>query len=205
MLADYIFLTIAWILYLASHSVLAAPGFKKLAMKYMGNHYPYYRIIYVLLATVLLIPLGICLLQFRSDWILRPNPFFYMAGAILFFSAYWIGRYAFREYSLQEFLGTSYLKEYEIPNPLKTSGILGYVRHPLYSATFLIMAGIFMILPTVACLISMGCIGLYIFIGIKLEEDKLISEFGNQYREYRAKVPMLIPRFTGLMKNRNRG
>ena len=33
----------------------------------------------------------------------------------------------------------------------------------------------------------------YILIGIWLEERDLIALFGDQYRRYRAQVPMLIP------------
>lgn len=203
MLTDYSLLIAAWILYLASHSVFAAPGVKKVVMKYLGISFAFYRIIYVVFATLLLIPLGIYLLQFRSHWIFRPNVVFILAGILFFIGSYIIGRYAFREYNMREFLGTAYVSDNEFSSALKTSGILAYVRHPLYSATFLIMMGIFVILPTLACLISIICIGIYIFIGIKLEEDKLLSEFGNRYREYREKVPMLIPRLGKLVKNRN--
>jgi protein-S-isoprenylcysteine O-methyltransferase Ste14 len=35
---------------------------------------------------------------------------------------------------------------------------------------------------------------LYILIAIQLEERDLVRYFGEQYREYRRKTPMLIPR-----------
>ena len=35
---------------------------------------------------------------------------------------------------------------------------------------------------------------IYILIAIQLEERDLIRYFGDQYREYRRKTPMLIPR-----------
>lgn len=34
----------------------------------------------------------------------------------------------------------------------------------------------------------------YILIAIQLEERDLMRDFGDQYREYRNKTPMLIPR-----------
>ena len=34
----------------------------------------------------------------------------------------------------------------------------------------------------------------YIFVGIYLEERDLVAMFGNEYRHYREKVAMLVPR-----------
>jgi len=36
-----------------------------------------------------------------------------------------------------------------------------------------------------------------IYLISKKEEDELIEEFGEEYEDYRLKVPMLIPRFFG--------
>jgi protein-S-isoprenylcysteine O-methyltransferase Ste14 len=34
-----------------------------------------------------------------------------------------------------------------------------------------------------------------VLVGIKFEEKKLLIEFGNSYKNYSTKVPMLIPNF----------
>ena len=39
----------------------------------------------------------------------------------------------------------------------------------------------------------------YMFIGVFFEERDLIARFGDEYRRYRERVPMIVP-FTGRRK-----
>lgn len=77
---------------------------------------------------------------------------------------------------------------------LKINGIHKYVRHPLYLGTLLFIWGLFFIFPLLNNLIAAGAITIYVLIGIKFEEKKLLKEFGNVYAEYIKKVPGLIPK-----------
>jgi protein-S-isoprenylcysteine O-methyltransferase Ste14 len=78
---------------------------------------------------------------------------------------------------------------------LMITGIHRYVRHPLYLGTFVFIWGLFVLLPYAGLLITNVIITVYTLIGIKLEESKLVEEFGEDYRLYRKKVPMLLPDF----------
>lgn len=95
---------------------------------------------------------------------------------------------AFRQYRIKAFLGLD-----EESNELNTEGILKVVRHPIYSGIILVTVGFFLFIPNLPTLISCACILIYIPIGIYFEEKKLIRIFGETYREYRKKVPALIP------------
>ena len=75
--------------------------------------------------------------------------------------------------------------------PLAVKGPYRWVRHPLY---------FFSLIMIWACpdltydrLLFNSMWSLWIFIATKLEERDLVREFGNGYREYQKKVPMLIP------------
>src|SRR6266496_4078716 len=76
---------------------------------------------------------------------------------------------------------------------LQVNGLNKYVRHPLYAATLLFAWSFFFWQPLLSNFTSCISILLYTLIGIFFEERKLIKAFGNDYKQYAAKVPMIIP------------
>jgi methanethiol S-methyltransferase len=80
-------------------------------------------------------------------------------------------------------------------NKLMMDGLHRFVRHPLYFATFLFIWGLFIILPYLSLLICNLVVTIYTLIGIRFEEAKLEKEFGESYKQYKARVPMIIPSF----------
>jgi protein-S-isoprenylcysteine O-methyltransferase Ste14 len=76
---------------------------------------------------------------------------------------------------------------------LQVNGLNKYVRHPLYAATLLFAWSFFFWQPLLSNLISCISLLLYTLIGIHFEERRLIKTFGEDYRRYAAKVPMIIP------------
>jgi protein-S-isoprenylcysteine O-methyltransferase Ste14 len=80
------------------------------------------------------------------------------------------------------------------------SSLYKHVRHPLYTATLMLVWSIFFLHPSFSNLLSSSCITAYTIIGIRYEENKLIKNFGKSYIQYRLTTPMLIPRFTKVFK-----
>jgi protein-S-isoprenylcysteine O-methyltransferase Ste14 len=72
-----------------------------------------------------------------------------------------------------------------------TPGLYRYVRHPLYVGWFFA----FWATPTmtVSHLVFAIMTTVYILVAIQFEERDLITHFGQTYRDYKARVPMLIP------------
>ncbi len=179
-------LAIAWIVYLSLHSILASAGFRQRIPLNPRK----YRLWYSGLSTI-----GLILLFWMVSRI--PSPYFFDLGGVLRYVSLMLTTFgvmtvqlSFRHYPIRSFLGLAD----EPASPLKTTGLLGVVRHPIYAGTILITVGFFLFIPNLPTLISCVCIWVYLPIGIYLEEQKLISAYGDEYRNYRNRVPSIIPR-----------
>lgn len=76
---------------------------------------------------------------------------------------------------------------------LVTAGMYSRIRHPGYFSYLLSIAGIALSLSSLATLIFIIPIFLFLTSRIAGEEKMLISEFGDSYREYMQKTRRLIP------------
>ena len=77
---------------------------------------------------------------------------------------------------------------------LITTGVFGYIRHPVYAGGILGLVGIYMAFRSVIMLILVSTL-YFIVIRHRLlfEEEMLVEEFSDEYREYMKRTKRLIP------------
>lgn len=176
------------------HSVMARPAFKAWWTRFVPP--PVERSTYVLAASL-------ALLLLMSQW--RPMPevvwsvpaglattvvwaLFWLGWATVLLSTFLINH--FDLFGLRQVW--AYRRRREIPpSDFRTPLFYRVVRHPLYlgfiisffAAPTMTQGRLFFAVATTA----------YVLIAIQLEERDLIAHFGDRYRDYRAKVGMLLP------------
>jgi methanethiol S-methyltransferase len=74
--------------------------------------------------------------------------------------------------------------------PLRRDGLHRFVRHPLYSAGFLILWGRVVDEFSLATALWGSA---YLIIGTIFEERWLLNHYGSTYADYRSRVPAFIP------------
>jgi hypothetical protein len=85
-------------------------------------------------------------------------------------------------------------KIHRAKDQLVTTGIYGHVRHPQYLGFLLITLGMNVQWITIPTLLLWPVL-VVIYYRLAKEEDKKMEErFGEEYRKYKHKVPMFIPR-----------
>lgn len=78
---------------------------------------------------------------------------------------------------------------------LATDGLYGVVRHPQYTGIFLALFGQLVHWPTILTLVLFPFI-VWIYVRLaRKEEAQMIEQFGEEYLDYRRRVPMFFPRW----------
>ncbi len=77
---------------------------------------------------------------------------------------------------------------------LVTTGIYGLVRHPQYLGIILLTLGLLIQWPTIPTLLMWPILAL-LYYRLAIREEKMLEErFGDEYRRYRRRVPMFLPK-----------
>ncbi len=79
---------------------------------------------------------------------------------------------------------------------LVISGPYKYTRNPMLFGTLLIYLAFTLWMNSITSVVLVGAIFVFMLtVVVKMEEKRLLSDFGNEYDEYRKKVSMFIPWF----------
>lgn len=191
---DMLLLAALWLVYFAIHSLLASLKIKQYAHKHIPSLMPAYRLCFNFIATISLIPPLWVLYQGQNQplWEFNGIALWVTHGiAILAILGF---LYSLKYYDGQRFLGLQQWRNgeqtIEDQEQLSISPLHRYVRHPWY--TFALML-IWTRSMNDLMLVTAILLSLYIVIGYRMEEKKLIACHGNTYKTYQSKVPGIIP------------
>lgn len=182
------------------HSLLASHTTKGWAEAVFGlQAQRFYRLAYVLLA-IITTPALLLLVVLLPDRPFYTIPFPWVILTLLAQGGAAMGLLAsVSQTGAAHFLGLQQMRQPQpllsrsTPQQLVTRGLYRYVRHPIYTFSFILL----WLFPIVTWNVLALMIGLtvYTFIGTICEERKLRAEFGDAYEMYRRQTPMLIPDF----------
>lgn len=198
--AEHVGLAAGWIAWCVLHSLLITPALTRRFRQWLGARYAWFRFAYVVVSVVTLLPL--LWWQYRIDspllwawqmpWTVLQWTALAVSGIILYLGA--------RQYDQSFFFGIRQIRAHLSGQDaeyagFEARGILAHVRHPYYTAgiLFLLAYGDITVANLILKTVGIG----YFIVGARLEERKLVAEFGAQYRDYRRRVPMFLPRLRG--------
>jgi protein-S-isoprenylcysteine O-methyltransferase Ste14 len=193
----YVIFSLLWIAYCALHSYLISIRFTSLMSRLLKKYYAFYRLFYVLISLILLIPLINYSAQNNDMVIITYGPilnvirYVLISGSLLmFFWAFFFDYDSLSFFGIRQILSLGKQTNTNPIKEIKRKGLLGIMRHPMYLALI-----IFLWCQThrMSDIIGNTILTIYIVIGTWLEERKLVLEFGNTYIAYQREVPMLIP------------
>lgn len=193
---DEVFLALLWIGWCAIHSGMIARPVTEAARRRLGEGFRYYRLAYNLVAALTLLPVYLYGRSLPSESLFRWEGWWRLLQGLLLLTAALLFAAGARHYSMRQLLG---LRQAETGRThatltecgsLHTTGILEVTRHPWYLGALILL---WTTDVSVASLIWKLILSFYLVLGTILEERRLVREFGEEYRDYQARVSMLVP------------
>ena len=187
---NIVILFVGWCIYGLVHSVLATTAMKQFANN-LGIKLGAYKVIYNVIALVGLYALIKFQTTVTSVRLFSSTILITTLGMFLTIVGFAVMLICIFKYFKQM---NGFSQEVNQPT-LIISGLHRFVRHPLYTGTFIFIAGLFFLFPFMANLVAVFVIIAYTLIAIRFEEKKLILTFGEDYISYQKRVPKILPDF----------
>ena len=182
---------LCWLFFGAFHSMLIHLTVRRELQKAFGIDDQTYKLIYALISVISLFTCALVTLLSDGSWVMQPDFITYTGGAILIIGSFYLMRLSFKNYSLMVFVGL----QPETKSRLKYGGMNRFVRHPLYLSTVLMLIGIMAFWPSDVIFTTCFILIAYTLLGARLEERKLIAQFGKAYLDYMREVPAFVPKW----------
>jgi len=183
-------LAIAWLVYYSLHSALLNEKIQENLFRRFPQLKVRYRIWYNGLSVILLLPIVFIYYGTPKDNISDfENPFLTFMSVLVMSGGLYIMLKSIQAHNINEFIGLEEGGKEE----LQTEGLYELVRHPMYFGIMLFLFGAMMYNPSSRFLLTALITVIYIFVGARFEEKKLVKKFGKAYEKYQNEVPMLIP------------
>jgi methanethiol S-methyltransferase len=183
-----------WSTWCVLHSMLNSEGPIRESGLLDSRIGPYYRLIYTVLAAITLLLASWVTPKWQDFQLWRIEGPAFVLQLLAWSLAVVMFYLTFKIFSIWSFLGLTPLgigpKTSNSQKRLITSGIYGLIRHPQFAAGFIIL---WMRDLTDTGLIINIVLSVYLIVGARIEETRLLAMYGNEYAECMKKVPRFIP------------
>ncbi|WP_094607293.1 hypothetical protein SPSIL_035970 [Sporomusa silvacetica DSM 10669] len=193
---ESVILALLWCLWCTLHSVMISTTITNYLKNKMRSKYRFYRLIFNLISLTTLIPVALYSAGLKGQVLFHWDGFLLIIQSLLMIIVLTLFFSGLKKYDMLQLSGIRQIKSgnshaiLSATGDIDTSGIFRITRHPWYLAViiFIWIRDIY-----VSTLIINLILTVYIVIGTVLEENKIIAEYGNGYRDYQEKVSMLFP------------
>jgi len=195
-MVSYICTMIWWALWCTLHSLLISPFIIQRMKKRLCERFRFYRLVYNVVSLATLVPVYYYSVSIHGETVFRWEGPFLIPRYLLLVLALCLLAAGAKHYSMSQFAGIRQIRTgrtnatlSEAPT-LDTTGILGVVRHPWYTAAFIILWAQDLCMSMI---LNHLVLSAYLIVGTRLEERKLVKELGEQYRNYQRNVSAFFP------------
>jgi len=173
---EYLSIALLWVGYCALHSYLISIKCTNFMTRVLNKYYAFYRLLYILISLVLLIPLINYTAQIDSKVILTNEWPFSLIRSILtygsllmFFWAFFFNYDSLSFFGIRQIMNFGKAHKKNPSNEIKRKGLLGITRHPMYLALIIYLwCQTFRVMN----IVINSVLTLYVIIGTLLEENK---------------------------------